>query len=147
MYSHLPPNYALLSVFRAAWGANQTTRYPLDPYDRIVIPWIGFLASNVENEAVTIEVPVDNRSPPTVLKNAITTSSTLWRIDFDTNLPKKPTGIHIATYYSEVNLLNSTDRRSFQLYIDDKIVSDPILPHIVTNRIASALNNLSALYN
>ncbi|KAK2655650.1 hypothetical protein Ddye_008702 [Dipteronia dyeriana] len=88
--------------------------------------------------------------PQTVLTNAITTSSTLWGIYFVTNLPKKPSSTYVATYYSEVIVLNSTNKRSFQFYIDDKIVSGPILPPfgstselVTTNKIASALNNFS----
>ncbi|KAL5746869.1 hypothetical protein ACOSQ2_024166 [Xanthoceras sorbifolium] len=148
MYSQVDPNYALRSMLRAAWGANETTR---DSYDRIWMPATGFLLTKVQNEAASIDVvPAENSPPPTVLKNAVTTSGTLWGIEFDTHLPKKPTPIYVATYYSEVSVLNSTDKRSFQVYIDEKVVSDPIIPPfgsasevITTNRIASGSNKFS----
>lgn len=102
------------------------------------------------SQALSINITTNNSPPTAVLKNAVVSASTSHIIILFTDLPAKPTPVYIATYFSEVLLLNPTQKRSFQLCIDDKPISDPIIPPFasaseayVTNRIASASNSFS----
>ncbi|KAH9780819.1 protein kinase domain-containing protein [Citrus sinensis] len=151
MYSQVPSNLALHLIQRAAMGANQTIiRYPDDAYDRTWNGAYGFGLSEVASQALSINITTNNSPPTAALKNAVVSASTSHIIILFTDLPAKPTPVYIATYFSEVLLLNPTQKRSFQLCIDDKPISDPIIPPFasaseayVTNRIASASNSFS----
>lgn len=98
-----------------------------------------------------LELRTNNDPPETVLKNAVVSLSTSEIIVLLTDLSEKPTPIYIATDFSEVLLLlNTTQKRSFQLRVDNKPISDPIIPLFgsaseayVTNRIAFASTSFS----
>ena len=88
--------------------------------------------------------------PQAVLQNAITTLSTSESIIIGTNLPAVEVLIYINAYFSEVTTLDSTQKRSLKINLDDKPVSNPIVPPYqkvvevtITNLTASSDNTLS----
>ncbi|KDO42415.1 hypothetical protein CISIN_1g037044mg, partial [Citrus sinensis] len=109
------------------------------------------LALHLIQRAAFGELRTNNDPPETVLKNAVVSLSTSEIIVLLTDLSEKPTPIYIAPDFSEVLLLlNTTQKRSFQLCVDNKPISDPIIPLFgsaseayVTNRIAFASNSFS----
>uniref|UniRef100_U7DTC9 Malectin-like domain-containing protein n=1 Tax=Populus trichocarpa TaxID=3694 RepID=U7DTC9_POPTR len=107
MYSYVDPKYALFVRSRFAYGARATVRYPDDVYDRIWVPESGGTGViSVASEAMSYEVDVPEEPPEAVLQNAITTSSLSQKvIDLDT-----------------------TQKRSFRIYIDNNPKSEPIIP-------------------
>ncbi|KAI3678400.1 hypothetical protein L6452_37690 [Arctium lappa] len=130
-YNHIGPNYALLLNYRVAYGANETIRFPSDPYDRIWDPVIvdGGLVHLV-NDASFINIDTPNKPPQAVLKNAMATpdtslfiSSTLRTISYPFRHP-----MYINWYFTEVKELNSTEMRSFRIRIDNLPFSLPIVP-------------------
>ena len=82
----------------------------------------------MRSEAVSIDVGTAEDSPPeTVLKNATTANNTLQYISLITKLPDFDVPVYIITYFSEVTQ-QKLQRRSFQLCVDDKPYSKPIVP-------------------
>ncbi|XP_034687623.1 probable LRR receptor-like serine/threonine-protein kinase At1g05700 [Vitis riparia] len=152
MYSSLDSNYALFLRRRFAFGANEIIRFQRDAYDRIWVPGVavnGLIA--VTSDALVIDSTAAKDVPPqAVLQNAITTLSTSESIIIGTNLPAVKVLIYINAYFSEVTTLDSTQKRSLEINLDDKPVSNPIVPPYqkvlevtITNLTASSNNNLS----
>ncbi|KAJ6737499.1 hypothetical protein OIU85_019551 [Salix viminalis] len=131
MYGIVDPNYALFVRARTAFGANSTIRFPEDGYDRIWVPaGIGSGLVSVASDAKLIDVANAPDNPPReVLQNAITTSFSPSSIIFN---PKFPFFLHVSVYmifyFSEVTKLNSTQKRSFNVYINNIKASEPIIP-------------------
>lgn len=75
-----------------------------------------------------IDVSLDDNPPGAVFKNAFAPNSTSISIQLGTNLPATEVPIYMNMYFSEVSVLDSTQRRSFQLYIDGKSTSNPFIP-------------------
>lgn len=127
-------------------------RFPSDPYDRI---WDHGVAVNgletVTSDALIIDgAAADDEPPQAVLQNAITTSSTADSINLATNLPAVDVSIYVNAYFSEITTLDSTQKRLLQIYLDDKPVTDLIVPPYqkaaevtMANLTASSNNNLS----
>ncbi|KAL9341637.1 hypothetical protein Peur_064962 [Populus x canadensis] len=129
MYNYLDPNYALFLRSRVAYGAKETVRLPDDAYDRIWVPaTVDSGITSVTSDAITIDVVNAPDNPPqAVLQNAITISSTSDSINL-TGFPDQEVSIYMNLYFSEVTQLDTTQNRSFKAYIDNKPVSDPIIP-------------------
>ncbi|XP_002530229.3 putative leucine-rich repeat receptor-like protein kinase At2g19210 [Ricinus communis] len=150
-YGGVDASYALHSVLRVSYGANETVRYPSDTYDRIWFPAIvGDGLATVKGDAIIINTEIDDNPPQEVLQDAITTSNTTDRILLGTGLPAKEVPVYINMYFSEVTELDSTQIRSFQIYLDNKPFSDPILPNyggvnerIISNMTASGKTSFS----
>ncbi|XP_052291803.1 uncharacterized protein At1g24485-like [Citrus sinensis] len=152
MYSQIPSNLALHLIQRAVFGGNQTIiRYPYDVYDRTWSGAYGFGLSEVAGPASNGFRLSEVAGQASRMNNAVVSLSTSEIIVLLTDLSEKPTPIYIATDFSEVLLLlNTTQKRSFQLRVDNKPISDPIIPLFgsaseayVTNRIAFASNSFS----
>ncbi|KAG6750573.1 hypothetical protein POTOM_045071 [Populus tomentosa] len=106
-YSYVDPKYALFVRSRFAYGASATLRYPDDVYDRIWVPESGGTGViSMASEAISYEVDVPEEPSQAVLQNAITTSS----------LSQKVTN------------LDTTQKRSFRIYIDNNPKSEPVIP-------------------
>lgn len=109
-------------------------RYPDDAYDRVWYPAYILGSIDVENEATSIDVSSAEDNPPVaVLQNANTfndslSSSLNKSMEIFTNLPNIKVGIYMTIYCSEVTLLPSTQKRSFQLFIDGEPYSKPVVP-------------------
>ncbi|KAB1212179.1 hypothetical protein CJ030_MR5G001739 [Morella rubra] len=132
MYNRVGSKSFLLLRNRVAQGANQTIRRPDDPYDRFWFPNVPDDQSShlevVASEAATIDVSsAEDQPPPAVLRTAIASTGTRVPLALDTNL-KAEGPIYINVYFSEVLRLDSTQKRSIQLYIDDRPYLEPIIP-------------------
>ncbi|KAH9780822.1 protein kinase domain-containing protein [Citrus sinensis] len=159
MYSQIPSNLALHLIQRAAFGGNQTiirttqSKFTLRHWIVTNLIFVRLAANHVDarHQELMLELRTNNDPPETVLKNAVVSLSTSEIIVLLTDLSEKPTPIYIAPDFSEVLLLlNTTQKRSFQLCVDNKPISDPIIPLFgsaseayVTNRIAFASNSFS----
>lgn len=126
-------------------------RYSDDPYDRI---WFPAKAGNgltaVSSDAILINVNVPDNPPQAVLQNAITIPNTSGRINLVPGFPSTEVPIYMNMYFSEVTQLDTTQNRSFEIYIDNKPNSVPIIPPYegviemyITNMTASANTSFS----
>ncbi|XP_024198033.1 uncharacterized protein At1g24485 [Rosa chinensis] len=153
MYSHFESNYMMVNTRRVAFGATKSIRYPDDGYDRYWDPSgdvTGIL--KVTSDALGIDGIVEDQPPKLAMQTAITTSKTSQPLGIIGNgLPSAEVPIYITMFFSEVNLLDSsTDVRSFQIFIDDKNPSDPIIPiyggvteMYIANRTGSSKTSIS----
>ncbi|KAK6271910.1 hypothetical protein POUND7_008993 [Theobroma cacao] len=129
MYGHIDSNYALMLRRRVAYGTKEIIRYSDDLYDRIWVPAInGGDFTVLTSDESFIDVSLDDDPPGAVFKNAFAPNSTSISIQLGTNLPATEVPIYMNMYFSEVSVLDSTQRRSFQLYIDGKSTSNPFIP-------------------
>ncbi|KAJ6305792.1 hypothetical protein OIU78_021179 [Salix suchowensis] len=127
MYAIVDPNYALYVRARGAFSANSTVRFPDDVYDRIWRPASGSGLVSVASDAKLIDVTTAPDNPPRkVLQNAITTSS--GSLALFPNFPYQDVLLYMNLYFSEVTALDTTQKRSFNLYIDNIKKSEPIIP-------------------
>jgi hypothetical protein len=62
------------------------------------------------------------------LQNAITTSSLSQSLTYIPDFADKKTAIYMNLYFSEVTDLDTTQKRSFRIYIDNNPKSEPIIP-------------------
>ncbi|KAG6673116.1 hypothetical protein I3842_16G095800 [Carya illinoinensis] len=108
MYSNVGMNHALFLENRIAHSANQTVR----------------------NETDAIDVSAAKDHPPqVVLQNAVGTIGTAWGIGIQTTgLGSKKVPIFIIAYFSEVVRLNSTQKRSIEIVIDNEQFSNDFSP-------------------
>lgn len=127
-------------------------RAPDDVYDRMWVPAaIGNGLNKVTSDALFIDVNVADDPPQAAVQNAITTSSTSEYIILGTKfLPTEGVSVYINLYFSEVSQLDSSQNRSFLLYIDNKPQSATIVPpygsvseFYISNMTASSNTSLS----
>ncbi|OMO91392.1 hypothetical protein COLO4_18422 [Corchorus olitorius] len=145
MYAHVDSNHALMLTRRVAYGAKDSIRFSDDLYDRIWAPAVNRGGFTVLSLASTefVDVTLNDSPPRSVFENAFTTNSTSIAITLATNLPETEVPIYMNIYFSEVSVLDSTDKRSFELYIDGKSQSDPIIP-VYAKASGMYLSNFSA---
>lgn len=130
MYTAVKDNVQLYTTRRVGFGANQTIRFPEDPYDRI---WDGVLPLpnmiQVSGDAVLSSGLTKDNPPPAVLKTAITNTSTPnTTINLYMGGGSDSFSFYINMYFSEVTRLNPNQTRSFYVYKDNRPFSTPILP-------------------
>ncbi|OWM89341.1 uncharacterized protein At1g24485-like [Punica granatum] len=124
MYRNFDANQALSLVGRHAFGAVKSIR---DKYDRIWGPatLTGTEFTSVESSALSIDTTTVSEDPPEeAVQNAMTTSSSSaesmkWAL---TGLDSTLSPIYLNLYFSEVSQLDTTDKRSFSIYLGDKLV-------------------------
>ncbi|CAK9164208.1 unnamed protein product [Ilex paraguariensis] len=142
MYPYVDSSYALNLNTRNAYGSIANVRYRDDLYDRI---WESDMAGegliNVSSNVSSVNVDPygTDRPPQKVLQNAIACPNTSVSLVLDTSFPPHEVSIHINWHFSEVTRLNSTQKRSFMIFIDDQPFSDVIIPTYanVTEMVAS----------
>ncbi|XP_042964761.1 uncharacterized protein At1g24485-like [Carya illinoinensis] len=127
MYSNVGMNHALFLENRIAHSANQTVRSV-----EVVDQHGGFTLSEdvIRNETDAIDVSAAKDHPPqVVLQNAVGTIGTAWGIGIQTTgLGSKKVPIFIIAYFSEVVRLNSTQKRSIEIVIDNEQFSNDFSP-------------------
>ncbi|BFG34248.1 hypothetical protein CerSpe_205220 [Prunus speciosa] len=147
MYNHVDSEYAMLLTRRVAYGATEAIRYPSDDFDRI---WDAVEVGNglvkVTTDAQTIDTSVPDQPPVAAFQYGITTSKTSEAILLVTDLPPVEVPIYIIMYFSEVTVLDSTQTRSFEIYIDGKSHFDPIVP-VYGSVVEMSITNISASSN
>ncbi|KAI3450474.1 hypothetical protein Pfo_007139 [Paulownia fortunei] len=132
MYSHVDQSYPLHLIKRVAYGANGTIRYTDDPYDRIWTPAVGGNGlTNVASDAILIGTGLGmlDHPPPAVLQNAVTALSPSARIQLLMGFPPVEVPVYLNMYFSEVIQLDTTQKRSFQVLMNNEPLLDrPIIP-------------------
>ncbi|XVF05591.1 hypothetical protein REPUB_Repub05bG0185900 [Reevesia pubescens] len=129
MYGGLDTNHALMLRRRVAYGSKEIIRSSDDIYDRIWVPAInGGDFTVLTNDEFVVDVSLDDYPPKAVFQNAFTTNRTSISISLGTNLPTTKVPIYMNMYFVEVSELGSTEKRSFELYVDGKSSSDPFIP-------------------
>ncbi|KAI6685702.1 hypothetical protein NL676_031615 [Syzygium grande] len=126
MYRHFDSNNALYLKARVAYGTTADVRYSADAYDRIWQPAaIGTGLTVVTSDALFIDTSIDDNPPQAVMQNAVTTSKASDSIQLSIDFPAKAVPIYMNLYFSEVTQLNTTQKRSFELYANDKPLPNP----------------------
>ncbi|CAH8356539.1 unnamed protein product [Eruca vesicaria subsp. sativa] len=130
MYADLGPNEGLITKQRTACGAKESISYPLDPYGR---PWYPLGADDTLADLTTSAPSIDitgasNKPPEVVMSKA---SSSLGESIKLSNLALPLTGlpVYLALYFSEPQTLGQTQKRSFNVFLDEtQVGSGPIIP-------------------
>ncbi|KAB1212177.1 hypothetical protein CJ030_MR5G001741 [Morella rubra] len=153
MYSQVDSDHALIMKgrFSECVSLGGLVRYPYDEYDRTWITSSIFGGTCVRNEAASVDANTTEDIPPQiVLQMASLAQSTSYYIDLFPRVRDEVLPIYINLYFSEVALLNATERRSFQVYVNNKTYSDPIIPPYqstyeayITNVTAASINYLA----
>ncbi|KAI3940680.1 hypothetical protein MKW98_029999 [Papaver atlanticum] len=130
-YNYVPSDYPLMFINRTAFGSNTVIRYPEDSFDRI---W-GSYALNitralirVRSNSPSINVNVEDKPPEAVLRTTLTSNiktseGMSYRRTRNLTVP-----IHLNAYFSEVIKLNSTQKRSFDIIVNNNLDNSIILP-------------------
>ena len=127
------------------------SRYPSDDYDRIWEPVEGGDGLvKLTNDLHIIDTSVPDQPPAAAFQYAITTSKPSVSISLGTDLPTDKVPIYIILYFTEMSQLTTSETRSFEIYIDGKSESDPIVPAYgtvtemsITNITASSSTKIS----
>ncbi|CAH2065235.1 unnamed protein product [Thlaspi arvense] len=130
MYADLGPNEGLITRQRTTCGAKESISYPLDPYGR---PWYPLGSDDTLTDLTTSAPSIDitgasNKPPEVVMSKA---SSSLGETIQLSNMALPLTGlpVYLALYFSEPQSLGRTQKRSFNVFLDDtQVGSGPIVP-------------------
>lgn len=109
---------------------------------------IGTGLTVVTSDALFIDTSIDDDPPQAVMQNAVTPSRASDSIQLTIDFPAKAVPIYMNLYFSEVTQLDTTQKRSFELYVNDKPLPNPevIVPPYRTV-VERGLTNLSASSN
>ncbi|OVA03567.1 Malectin-like carbohydrate-binding domain [Macleaya cordata] len=149
VYSHIDPEYPLFFGQRLGFGANNITRYPDDAYDRIWLPSIvGNKSTKVTSKSRFIAVDGAEDNPPrSVLRTAITPLKPSEPLSLSSDFSSIQQPLYFNTYFSEVSKLNKTQKRSFQVYVNNiKTVNKTITPPY-GGALELRITNVTALKN
>ncbi|PKI61969.1 hypothetical protein CRG98_017695 [Punica granatum] len=128
MYKALDPKYAMINRARYAFGSDETIRYPTDVHGRIwdTIDLPESRYTPVTSEASRIDTSdVADDIPEAVMENAITTSSSSENATLEfslPDLPTRPSPAYITMYFTEAAQLDSSQKRSFSIYVDGNLL-------------------------
>ncbi|KAI3997397.1 hypothetical protein MKX01_017767 [Papaver californicum] len=120
-YNYVPSDFPLFFIGRFGYGTNTTTRYPEDSFDRI---WTS-IGPNLNSNSTGIA----DKPPEVVLRTALMRADPSEQLfEYGFSDPRIP--VHYNAYFSEVIRLNSTQKRSFNLRINNKLDSivGPVIP-------------------
>ncbi|KAI3940679.1 hypothetical protein MKW98_029998 [Papaver atlanticum] len=130
-YNYISSDYPLYFPLRVAYGTNKTIRYPDDSFDRIWVS-VGPLNSTsptmrVRSSSPSINVNIEDKPPEAIFKTALTKSNSsedlAYRSKSNLEVP-----FHFNAYFSEVIKLNSTQKRSFDIIVNNERDNSIILP-------------------
>ncbi|KAI3834167.1 hypothetical protein MKW98_018217 [Papaver atlanticum] len=116
--NYTDPNYPLIFGARVAFGISAAIRFPEDSYGRIWNPRNPRAPMvSVGSNSTSLKANIDGNLPEIVTRTAAvnlnsSANITIWA-DRD---PKFP--VHVNLYFSEVMILNSTQKRSFNIIVN-----------------------------
>ncbi|XP_039041550.1 senescence-induced receptor-like serine/threonine-protein kinase [Hibiscus syriacus] len=146
MYTDLDSNRALM-LRRVAYGTKAIIMSIDDIYDRIWVPAINGAGFTVLiSDEILNEVGLDDSPPSAVFQSAFASDSTSSSITLGTNLPATKVPIYMNMYFSEVSLLDSTEKRSIKLRIDGTPRSKPFIP-VYAKAGEMSLTNVTASFS
>ncbi|KAG7627522.1 putative Malectin-like domain-containing protein [Arabidopsis thaliana] len=129
MYDDLGPNEGLILHDRIAYGAKELISYPLDPYGRV---WLALGSQDSTLTDLTTSAPsiditgASNKPPEIVMSKAL---SGVGLVLSDQTLPLTGVPVYLVLYFSEPQSLGRTQRRSFNVFLDNtQVGSRPIVP-------------------
>ncbi|KAL1196114.1 hypothetical protein V5N11_027786 [Cardamine amara subsp. amara] len=130
MYADLGPNEGFIFRERFTYGAKEIISYPLDPYGRLWFPLgsdTSLTLTDLSTSAPSIDITgVSNKPPEIVLSKAVSEDGLILS---DLALPLTGPPVYLALYFSEPQSLSRTQRRSFNVYLDNtQVGSRPIVP-------------------
>ncbi|KAL1215004.1 hypothetical protein V5N11_007779 [Cardamine amara subsp. amara] len=130
MYADLGPNEGFILRGRSTYGAKEIISYPLDPYGRLWFPLgsdTSLTLTDLSTSAPSIDITgVSNKPPEIVLSKAVSEDGLILS---DLALPLTGSPVYLALYFSEPQSLSRTQRRSFNVYLDNtQVGSRPIVP-------------------
>ncbi|MCL7032038.1 hypothetical protein MKW94_016995 [Papaver nudicaule] len=155
-YSYINPNYPLFFFERFAFGTTTTIRYPEDDADRIWSPFetdirvrsnVLYRSLNIEDKLEALRAALErlvkaqgnnmstpppppayrlnyNDPPKAILKTHLESSSDEDLVYTGISDPELP--INYNAYFSEATKLNSTQKRSFDILVNNKLDADGI---------------------
>ncbi|CAH8267627.1 unnamed protein product [Arabidopsis lyrata] len=131
MYADLGPNEGLILQERYTYGAEESISYPLDPYGRLWLPSgseYSLSLTDLKTSAPSIDITgVSNKPPEIVMSKALSGDSLI--LSNMGLIPLTGLPVYLALYFSEPQSLGRTQRRSFNVFLDDtKVGSRPIVP-------------------
>eukprot|EP01018_Ginkgo_biloba_P026476 Gb_40646 [translate_table: standard] len=140
MYGSVTENYALLLLERTNFGAPQKDiRYPDDPFDRIWSPSSEHFPAIRTEKNVSVGVATDN-PPSTVMQTAERSyRNSTSRMDLPNRVNKKIGYLYISMYFSELQELNTSSIREFNVYINNDPPYGPLQPKYVESTNISLL--------
>ncbi|XP_058109882.1 probable LRR receptor-like serine/threonine-protein kinase At1g05700 isoform X1 [Magnolia sinica] len=145
MYNNVTPDYALFNIFRLAFGATKFVRYPYDKYDRVWIPVSEFNGYNTVPSVVSsIDTNITNKPPSPVLQAALVSANQSDLILLSIANVQKKVPIYINAYFSEVVRLDSNDKRSMQISINNNTYGEPFIPPYKRALERTILTNLTS---
>lgn len=105
--------------------------YPLDPYGRLWLPSgseYSLSLTDLKTSAPSIDITgVSNKPPEIVMSKALSGDSLI--LSNMGLIPLTGLPVYLALYFSEPQSLGRTQRRSFNVFLDDtKVGSRPIVP-------------------
>ncbi|XP_010460451.1 PREDICTED: uncharacterized protein At1g24485-like isoform X2 [Camelina sativa] len=119
MYTDLGPKEGFILQQRTAYGAQELVRSPFDPYDRMWQP-ATVAVTHLKSSAISINTTgADNRPPEIVLRTSWSKKDMAF---YDITLPFSGLTFYIVIYFSEPLSLSSDQKRSFNVYYDNKQV-------------------------
>ncbi|CAL9119640.1 unnamed protein product, partial [Musa textilis] len=127
MYAHVDPSRALFLQRREAFGAQQIVRYKDDVYDRIWSPSTISKTALASDTSFIVPDSMD-RPPKLVLRTAIAPTQQSSSLILPTYLSTSTERTYVNMYFSEMSELESTQMRSFEIYVDVVNVSVPVSP-------------------
>ncbi|XP_010274146.1 PREDICTED: probable LRR receptor-like serine/threonine-protein kinase At1g51860 [Nelumbo nucifera] len=125
MYGYLDPNDSYYSDW-TNYGDSTHIRFPDDPFDRY---WEGvgesLLPISVGSETRILDTGLLEKPPQSVLRTAAAPrkSSQIVLLNYTYS-----TELYINTYFTELPQLNSSQKRSFTVYMNNESISNPIIP-------------------
>eukprot|EP01018_Ginkgo_biloba_P026472 Gb_40652 [translate_table: standard] len=141
MYGSVTENYALLSLERSNFGAPpKDIRYPDDPFDRIWSPSIVDFP-NITNTENNVSVGDATDKPPSKVMQTAETSypKSTSRMDLPYRWIKKNGYLYISMYFAELEELNASSIREFNVYLDSQLLYGPIQPKYLQSTNTSVL--------
>lgn len=129
MYAHVDPSRALFLRRREAFGAQQIVRYKDDVYDRIWTPSIISNGLTALASDTSFNVPDSMDKPPALVLQTAVAPTQLSSLPIPlTYLSTSTVTIYVNMYFSEMSERESTQMRSFEIYVDGVNVSVPVRP-------------------
>ncbi|KAL9294029.1 putative Malectin-like domain-containing protein [Arabidopsis thaliana] len=130
MYKDLGPEEGLILYQRITYGAKKLISYPLDPFGRLWSPSASgdnTALTDLSTSAPSIDITGASNKPPEIVMSKALSGDGL--IISDLPLPSTATLVYLALYFSEPQSLGRTQKRSFNVFLDDmQVGSHPIVP-------------------
>ncbi|OAP06583.1 hypothetical protein AXX17_AT3G40140 [Arabidopsis thaliana] len=120
----------LILYQRITYGAKKLISYPLDPFGRLWSPSASgdnSALTDLSTSAPSIDITGASNKPPEIVMSKALSGDGL--IISDLPLPSTATLVYLALYFSEPQSLGRTQKRSFNVFLDDmQVGSHPIVP-------------------